>query len=565
MGGCNHLYCSQSDQKKSDPHIVKTSCLILGGNEFAFSIADGSAEFMPTINLERGKMDPVHEVSSQTILFTKQGKVKMDVTLNTANLKSVPQGVKIPTYNRSELSPGILHFGVGNFPRAHMAHYLEELHERGKGMDWGIIGASLRNSSSRTRDVLKNQNFLYTVVECDTNICNARVMGSLLGFVRIDHAPVLEKLIDPRIRIVSLCITEGAYFIDAKTGGLAVDDPQIRADTEDKDNPQTIFGLIIKALKMRKQQGVEPFTVLSLDNLPGNGDLTKQTVVGLAQLADRAVARWIESHVAFPNCMVDCIVPATSELERNLVAERFGIADEAPVFCEPFRQWVVEDDFPSGRPALEHVGVEFVEDIVPYELMKLRILNAGHASFCYAGALLGFHYGHEAIDDPDLRAWVRALQKREVLRTLKPLPGISYDEYLEKVLVRFSNSEIKDTIARLAFSGSDRQPKFVLPTLRDALAANGPVDGLALEVALWCRYCTCVDEDNNTIELEDIHAAELKRRAIEAIERPGAFLEFSEVFGSLSENTRFLNAFARWLTAIHENGVRATIQKYLKN
>lgn len=489
----------------------------------------------------------------------------MSVTLNNSNLELVPQGVEVPIYNRSELRPGILHFGVGNFPRAHMAHYLEELHKRGEAMDWGVIGASLRNSSSKMRDVLKKQNCLYTVVERDTNVCSARVMGSFLDFEEIDHAAVLGSLIDPCIRIVTLCITEGGYFIDAETGGLAVVDPQIRADAKDEDKPQTIFGLIIKSLKLRKQQGVEPFTVLSLDNLPGNGDLTKQTVVGLAQLADPAVARWIESHVAFPNCMVDCIVPATSELERNLVAERFGIADEAPVFCEPFRQWVIEDYFPSGRPALEQVGVEFVEDIVPYELMKLRILNAGHASFCYAGALLGFHYGHEAIEDPDLRAWVRALQKREVIRTLKPLPGINYDGYLEKILERFSNPEIKDTIARLAFGGSDRQPKFVLPTLRDALAANGPVDGLALEVALWCRYCTCVDEENNTIELEDIHAAELKRRAIEAIKRPGAFLEFSEVFGSLSENTQFSKAFARWLIALHENGVRATIKQYLKD
>lgn len=489
----------------------------------------------------------------------------MLINLNQNNLESLPSGVKVLSYKRENLSPGILHFGVGNFPRAHMAYYLEELHEQGLAVDWGIVGASLRNSTSSMRDALKKQNCLFTVTELDADVCSTRIFGSLLDFYAIDHNVVLEALLDPRIRIVTLCITEGGYFIDARTGGLASDDPNIRDDAKNEANPQTIFGLIIKALKFRRQKNLEPFTVMSLDNLPGNGDLTKQTVVGLAKLIDTQFANWIEVNVAFPNCMVDCIVPATGERERNLVAEQFGIADEAPVVCEPFRQWVIEDHFPTGRPAFEKVGVEFVKEIVPYELMKLRILNASHASFCYAGALLGFHYGNDAIADPLLLAWVKALQTREVFQTLEPIPNISYEAYLGKVLQRFSNPEIKDTIARLAFCGSDRQPKFILPTLRDALASGGPIDGLSLELALWCRYCTCLTEDKKVIELEDNHAAELKRRAIEAIKRPNAFLEFSEVFGNLSENRRLSKAFSFWLDALHRDGVRTTIKQYLND
>jgi len=487
----------------------------------------------------------------------------MTIKLNKNTFALASQNAEVPSYLRSKISPGILHFGVGNFPRAHMMNYLEDLHQIGEGNVWGVIGASLRQSSATTRDALNRQDCLYTVIELDRNVCSARIMGGLLEFCPINHEIVLQALLDPQIRIVTLCITEGGYFIDAETGGFAINDPDIIAEVADPSETKTIFGLILKALKDRQKLGIPPFTILSLDNLPGNGDLTKQTVVGLAQLMDLQFSEWIELNVSFPNCMVDCIVPATSPRERNLVKNQLGLEDEVPVVCEPFRQWVIEDNFPTGRPPFEKVGVEFVDDITPFELMKLRILNASHASFCYAAAVLGYDYGNDAIDDPDLLAWVIALQKREVFPTLKPLPGVSYEAYLNKVLERFSNPEIKDTIARLAFSGSDRQPKFILPTLRDALDANSSIDGLALELALWCRYCTCTTESNETIELEDKYAAELQSRAIEASKRPKAFLEFTEVFGKLGENSKLTDTFARWLRVIHEKGVRAAITQYV--
>ena len=286
-------------------------------------------------------------------------------------------------------------------------------------------------------------------------------------------------------------------------------------------------------------------------------------VTGLARLSDPDFADWISANVAFPNSMVDCITPATSDRERALIEERFGISDRAPVMCEPFRQWVIEDHFPSGRPALEEVGVEFVEDVTGHELMKLRILNGSHAAIAYAAGLIGHQFVHEAMADPDITAWVRALQLREAIPTLKPLKGADYHVYLETVIKRFSNTEIADTIPRLALDGSDRQPKFILPTLHDALAAGGAIDGLTLELALWCRYCLGKAEDGTGIDLRDAQASELHKRAIEAQDRPSAFLENASVFGDLANEPRVVAAFASWLAMLREKGVRETLKAYV--
>jgi mannitol 2-dehydrogenase len=257
--------------------------------------------------------------------------------------------------------------------------------------------------------------------------------------------------------------------------------------------------------------------------------------------------------------MVDCITPATTERELRLVEDRFGVADAAPVVCEPFRQWVIEYKFPSGRPPLENVGVEFVDDVTGYELMKLRILNASHASICYASAMLGHHFVHDAMADPDIRAFLCALQTREAIPTLKPLAGVDYAVYLDKVVDRFANPEIGDTIPRLAEQGSDRQPKFILPTVRDALKNGTPVDGLALEVALWCWYARGVDEAGKPLDIVDTRATDLKRRALEG---PAAFLANPEVFGDLGSDPRFAEPLARWIDRLGAVGVRKTLQEY---
>lgn len=486
----------------------------------------------------------------------------MAIALNSAALAALPAGVAGPGYDRSRLTAGILHVGVGNFHRAHMAVYLDRLFGMGEGHDWAILGAGVRPGDAAMRDRLAAQDWLTTVVELDPKGLSARVVGSMVGFVPVDPEATVAAMADPAIRIVSLTITEGGYYVDARTGGFDAAHPDMAADAATPDAPRSVFGMMLAALRRRRAAGLPPFTVMSCDNLPENGHVTQRTVTGLARLSDPAFADWIGANVAFPNSMVDCITPATSDRERTLVADRFGLADAVPVACEPFRQWVLEDNFPTGRPALEKVGVEFVRDVAAYELMKLRILNGGHAAIAYPSALLGHHFVHDAMTDPLIARWLDSLERREIVPTLSPIPGVSYDEYLAKVTERFSNSAVGDTIPRLCLDGSNRQPKFILPTLADALAKGLPFDGLALEVALWCRYCAGTDDAGQPIPPNDENAADLKARALAAKADPTAFLANRTVFGALGDDSRFAAAFATHLGRLWSDGVRAVLSAY---
>ena len=487
----------------------------------------------------------------------------MPKTLNAQALTALPDGVHAPGYDRSALTPGIVHVGVGNFHRAHMAVYLDKLFALGEGHDWAICGAGVRAGDAAMREKLAAQDWLTTVVELDPHGLTARVVGSMVDFTPVEADRTIERMTDPAIRIVSLTITEGGYYVDATTGDLATAHPDIAADAATPDAPKTVFGMILKALRLRRDAGTEPFTVMSCDNLPENGHVCSRTVIGLARLSDPAFADWVEANVAFPNSMVDCITPATSDRERRMVAERFGLTDAVPVACEPFRQWVLEDNFPRGRPALEKVGAEFVPDVAKYELMKLRILNGGHAAIAYPSALLGHHFVHDAMADPTIRDWLVALEDREIIPTLPAIGGVDFDAYRDMIVERFSNPEVGDTIPRLCLDGSNRQPKFVLPTIRDALSHGLPVEGLALEVALWCRYCAGTDEAGDAIPPNDDDHADLKTRALAAKDDPSAFLSNGRVFGDLGQDPAFAKAFGTALAALWTRGVRDTLGDYV--
>ncbi|MCC0063428.1 MAG: mannitol dehydrogenase family protein [Defluviimonas sp.] len=484
------------------------------------------------------------------------------IRLSAATLDALPPEVMRPGYDRAALRPGILHVGVGNFHRAHMAHYLDSLFAMGEGQDWALRGAGVRPGDAAMRDALAAQDWLTTVVELDPGALSARVIGSMIDFVPVMPEPTVAAMADPVTRIVSLTITEGGYYVSALTDGFDPAHPDMQADAANPEAPRSVFGMLILALRRRRDAGLAPFTVLSCDNLPDNGTVARATVTGLARLSDPAFADWIAANVAFPNSMVDCITPAISDRERRMVSQTFGIEDAAPVVCEPFRQWVLEDHFPEGRPALELVGAEFVADVAPYELMKLRILNGGHAAIAYPSALVGHHFVHEAMAEPLIRNWLDALERREIIPTLAPIAGVDYQAYREKILERFSNPRVGDTIPRLCLDGSNRQPKFILPTLRDALAAGGPVEGLALEVALWCRYCAGTDEAGNAIPPNDGQHADLRDRAQAARATPEAFLANETVFGALGAEPRFAAAFAAALKALWERGVRAVLSDY---
>ena len=483
----------------------------------------------------------------------------MSMQLSLSNLANLPDTVAGPAYDRVNLSAGILHIGVGNFHRAHQAVYLDKLFNTGHDLDWAIVGAGIKSFDAERRALLQKQDWLTTVVELAPQGYSARVTGAMIDFLDLDRERLINRLADPAIRIVSLTITEGGYFMDS-AGGFDATHPEIVHDAANPQDPKTVFGLLLAGLQLRNSLGHAPFTILSCDNLPENGHVTRQSVEGLAALISDDLRDWVAGNLAYPNSMVDCITPGTSPREIAMVRETFGIDDAAPVVCETFRQWVVEDNFPLGRPALENVGVEFVDDVAPYETMKLRILNAGHAAISYPSALLGHEYVHEAMADPDIAAWLVQLMRREVIPVLPPIPGVDFEAYLETCVKRFANPAIGDTIARLCQDGSNRQPKFVLPTITDALAQGAAIDGLALELALWCRFCAQPD-----IAVDDARGEQLAAAARDTENDPTAFLQIRDVFGDLARDERFAAAFAQQIGLLWARSPRQVLQSFAQS
>ncbi len=483
--------------------------------------------------------------------------------LSLDTLDALPAHVGRPCYARADLSAGIVHFGIGNFHRAHQAAYLDRLMSAGKAQDWAIVGAGVFEGERRLRDTLAAQDWLTTLVEQSAESSEAKVIGSMVDFIEpADAAAIIARMVQPDIRIVSLTITEGGYFLDAR-GHFDPAHSAIRADAATPDTPGTVFGMILAALRARREAGTPPFTVMSCDNIPHNGMVTRETLTGLARLSDPAFAEWVTDAVAFPNSMVDRITPATSDRERAIVAGDYGIEDGWPVFCEDFTQWVLEDHFPSGRPPFEEVGAQFVDDVAPFELMKLRILNGGHAAIAYPAALMDIHFVHDAMADPVIRAYLRALHRHEIIPTVPPVPGIDLAGYADRVERRFANPKIADTIPRLCHDGSNRQPKFILPTLRDALEAEGNIDGLALESAFWCRYCAGTTASGAIIAPNDPDWARLSETATAARKTPHIWLDMDGVYGDLATNARFVERFAFWLDTVWQQGPRDAIRTWL--
>ena len=425
----------------------------------------------------------------------------MSQSLSLANLSALPSEIARPNYDRAALRPGILHIGLGNFHRAHQAVYLDDLFNRGRNLDWALLGAGVRTGDEAMRRALEPQDWLTTVVELEPGANAARITGSMVGFVPVgeDAGGIVEALDDPGLRIVSLTVTEGGYCIDPATNSFNPEHPEIRYDAAHMGAPKGVFGVLVAALRRRRERGLAPFTVMSCDNIPHNGQVARDAVAGLADLVDPALGAFVREGVAFPNSMVDRITPATTDRERSILTERFGIRDNWPVFCEPFRQWVLEDNFPAGRPDLEEVGVTFTPHVAAFELMKLRILNGGHAAIAYPAALLGIHFVHDAMADPLVRGFLDKLEHDEIIPCVPPVPGVDLRDYYGLIARRFANPDVGDTIPRLAQDGSNRQPKFILPSTRDRLKAGADVTGLALESALWCRYCAATTDAGEPI------------------------------------------------------------------
>ncbi|NDR57364.1 mannitol dehydrogenase family protein [Aliiruegeria sabulilitoris] len=487
--------------------------------------------------------------------------------LSEETLDDLHPEISRPAYDRSKVTPGILHVGLGNFHRAHQAVYIDDLLAKGGADEWGILGAGVMPADAQMRDGLKAQDCLYTVLEQDASGDKGRVIGAMTDFAPVDanHAGILQAMASPSIRIVSLTVTEGGYFVSAETGGFNPDHPTIQADIANPGKPGTIFGAIVGGLRARREAGMVPFTVMSCDNVPHNGEVTRAAVLGIARGQDAALADWIDQNVAFPNGMVDRITPATTEARVNHLREAFGLEDARPVFCEPFRQWVLEDKFTDGRPALEEVGVQFVPDVTPYEHMKIRILNGGHAMIAYPGALLGLTYAHDAMAHPLVRGFLEKVETTEVIPIVPPVPDTSLTAYFKLIEERFANPRVEDTLSRLCLDGSNRQPKFIVPSAADCLKAGRSVDGLALASALWCRYCFGEGEHHEEIPPNDPSWDRLRDTSRVARDNPIAWLQMSDIYGDVGQSPIFQEAFAKALRALWDNGTEATLQAYLND
>lgn len=476
--------------------------------------------------------------------------------LCTATLARHGARVALPRYDRFALAPGVLHLSVGSFHRAHQAVFFDDLAGLGH-TDWGLVGVGLRRP--RMREALEPQDGLFTVVERGAEGDAARVVGVITDYL---FAPeqgeaVLAALADPRLRLVTLTVTGGGYKVGPH--GLDPHDPEVLADLATPQRPTSAIGHLVEGLARRRAAGLPPFTVLSCDNVPENGALARSAVIGLAELVDPALAAWIAEHGAFPSSMVDRITPRTRPEDREWVAERFGVVDRWPVITEPFSQWIVEDSFSAGRPPLNEVGVQYVDDVAPYALMKTRLLNASHCVLGHLGSLAGLERTHEAVAEPVLRGAIERLMAEEVAPGLLPVPGVDLDEYQASVLERLANPVLGDRLARLCRNGSHKMPVHVLASLRDARACGRPHALLTLAVAGWIRYARGTDEAGRPVALDDPEAERLQRLALAGGTDPGPFVRGSGLFGALASDRAWLGELESALILLQRRGVRGAL------
>ena len=486
-------------------------------------------------------------------------------SLSNSTLTKLPKDVKIPNYDRNNLTPGIVHIGLGNFHRAHQSWYLHRLMQQGQAHDWAIIGAGVKEFDKAQRLKLQAQDFLTTLLELSPVGRRVEVVGSMIDYVPIEagNGALIAQMAKPEIKIVTLTVTEGGYYIDPVSKSFDSNHPDIVYDATHPEAPKTAFGAMVAALRLRRDSGVGPFTCQSCDNLQGNGATLRQVIVALAKLSDPKLSEWIEANCSFPNSMVDCIVPATTAKELDLVHD-LGISDQVPVTHEDFRQWVIEDDFCAGRPDWDIVGATFTNDVHDFEIMKIRILNGGHQVIAVPGELLSIETIDQCMKNSLLGPLFKKVILSEVAPHVKPVPSITPENYVDLVHKRFSNPKIIDTTRRVAFDGSSRQPGFLIPSIRDGLANATSIDGLALIQASWARMCEGTREDGTVIEPNDPFWDELQSNAKAARSNPSVWLEMNQIYGNLAREPQFANSFKFWFDVIWDQGLDKAIKIYLE-
>ncbi|MBB5694223.1 mannitol dehydrogenase family protein [Muricoccus pecuniae] len=486
------------------------------------------------------------------------------VALNRGSLSRLRPPVRVPRYDPAGVRAGVVHLGLGAFHRAHMARYTHELMEVDPGaLGWGTAGAGLLPADPRMQESLVPQDGLYTLVERDGVGETVSVIGSIAEVIHAGDstAALLARIDDPAIRILSLTVSENGLCLNPATRQLDPEHPMIRADLAAPDRPRSAVGVIVEAYRRRMAAGGGPFTALTCDNIQNNGDVLREAVLALAGLRDAGLARWIAAHGAFPNSMVDRITPATRPDHVEHLDRRYGIRDRWPVFCESFTQWVIEDRFAAGRPEWERVGAQIVPDVVPYEMMKLRLLNGSHLAIAVLGRLMGHRFVHEVMADRRMRAYMAALMDRETGPTLAPVPGVDLAAYKRTLVERFANPAIEDTVERI---NTDAPINLLVMPIEAGLAIGGEVDFLALALAAWMRRLRGVDDKGAPIEIRHPLAPLLQEKAGEGGRDPMPLLSIETLFGGLGREERFVAPLRRWLASLYDIGAEGTLERAMR-
>lgn len=490
------------------------------------------------------------------------------MNLNQANLVKIAEQVPCPTYDRQQLKTGIVHIGVGGFHRSHQAYYLHQLLEKHGATNWAICGVGLREADRNMANVLKNQDCLYTLV---TQHPNGKVESEIIGSIteyRLavdDSQAVIDQMTHPDTKIVSLTITEGGYNFNPATGEFDFTNPDVQHDLANADEPKTVYGYLMAALRKRHAKGLPPFTILSCDNIQHNGDMLRKMLLAFAKKQDVKIADWIAEEGAFPNSMVDRITPVTTPEITSYLKNTHQIIDEWCVVCEPFIQWVVEDNFSNGRPPLEKLGVQFVPDVTPYEKMKIRLLNAGHSVLGIPGAV----HGHPTIDvcmeDAVFAKFMRQFMDMEVTPILGETEGVDLEKYKDSLEKRFANPNIKDSVSRICAESAAKLPKFLIPTLRENLENDGSIKFATFILAAWCYYSDKgIKENGEPLEIIDAQKEELHQAAKNTENDWTAFLNQPEIFENLNKNERLIKEYTSMVQAIYkEKNIRKLMSELL--
>ena len=476
-------------------------------------------------------------------------------SLNHLTLADLPSHIDIPKYDRSQLKAVIVHIGVGGFHRAHQAMYINELLKTPGSEQWAICGVGLLENNRSLRDILVKQDYLYSLVVRHPNgQIDNKVIGSMIDFIFApdNKQSVIDKLAHSETKIVSLTITEGGYNLNPTTGDLDLNNPGIAHDIANPNDPKTAFGYIAAALNIRKENNTQAFTVQSCDNIQHNGAVTRKMLLTFTKQQDPQLSQWIAQHVEFPNAMVDRITPVTTKADIDYVEQTFGLTDEWPITCESFSQWVIEDNFSNGRPNWDLAGAQFVTDVTPYEKMKIRLLNAGHSVLGLLGSIHGYATIDETVSDKDFSEYLRAFMDLEVTPLLDELDGIDLNHYKDTLIERFSNPNIKDSLARICSESSAKLPKFLITTIQENLAAYRDCSLAALVIATWCLYSDKqMNQAQQALDIQDAMQNELTEYAQKTHTDKFAFLKLNILFDDLIQQPAFCQLYSTAIDALY--------------